>query len=161
MLRNYFKIALRNLFKNKVYLLVNLAGLAFAMSCCILSYTNYDYRNRFDETHRNTENIYRVNTMRLVDGNQQPWGITPATVGKFLQNDIKPVGEVTRLANKRVVLKSGDHVFYENIQFADQAFLDWFTLPLKAGAKSALANRSHVIINEKTAIKLRGRGGAG
>lgn len=150
-------MATRQLVKHKVYMVINLVGLAFALSCCILSYSNYIYRSEFDQNHTRTENIYRINVMRQVDGSQQPWGITPAPLGRFLQQDISSVGTVTRFASKRVVVKAGDHVFHETIHFADKTFFDWFDFPLKAGNETALANQSQLTINQNIAEKYFGK----
>ncbi len=52
MLKNYLRIAARVSLRNKLYVAINLTGLGFALACCIWSYLNYDYRNSFDEIHR-------------------------------------------------------------------------------------------------------------
>jgi len=58
MFYNYLKIDLRNLAKNKVYLLVNLLGLSFAISCCIISYSNYKFQSEFFQNHSNAKRLW-------------------------------------------------------------------------------------------------------
>lgn len=73
MFSNYFKIAFRVLWRNKVYVALNVVGLGFAIACCILAYLNYNYRAKFDKNHSQTENIYRLNSERKADGTKQTW----------------------------------------------------------------------------------------
>ncbi|HZH95222.1 MAG TPA: hypothetical protein VEY06_05020, partial [Flavisolibacter sp.] len=62
MLLNYFKIALRVFRNNKLYILINLLNLGFALACFMLAYLNYGFRNNFDSNFGTTPNIYRLNT---------------------------------------------------------------------------------------------------
>jgi putative ABC transport system permease protein len=86
MFKNYFRIAARVLVRNKVYVALNVAGLGFALACCLLAYLNYDYHARFDANFPHTENVYRINSMRTVDGAVQEWAVTPSALGFALKN---------------------------------------------------------------------------
>jgi hypothetical protein len=123
MFQNYLKIALRVLWKNKVYVAINLLGLGFALTCCILSYINYDYRASFDKNHTRTENIYRLNSVRDIDNSNQPWGITPVAIGEYLAKDMGESGRIARLLGKNLVVKNKDDVFGETVHYADKNIL--------------------------------------
>ena len=77
MFKNYFKIALRNLLRKKMYAFINIFGLSVAIACCLVAYLNYDYSRGFDAFHKNAANIFRVESIRLINGQEQRWGIAP------------------------------------------------------------------------------------
>jgi len=62
MIKNYFKIALRNLKKNRLYGFINVMGLAMSMACCILIFTLVKYHLGFDNFHKGSDRIYRFVT---------------------------------------------------------------------------------------------------
>ena len=157
MLKNYFKIAVRVLWRNKVYVLINLLGLGFALACCILSYVNYDYRASFDSNHRQTENIYRLNSIRNVDKSAQPWGITPVAIGEYLTKDIEENGRIARIFSDIVVIKNKEDIFSERVHYADKNIFSFFTLPLKKGNTSQFENKHTVIISQPVAEKYFGK----
>ena len=64
MLRNYFIITFRNLYKNKIYALINILGLGLALAICIVAYFNHMFGYNFDRSHENFKEIYRVTTNR-------------------------------------------------------------------------------------------------
>lgn len=157
MFRNYLKIAVRVLWKNKVYVAINLLGLGFALACCILSYINYDYRASFDSNHPNTENIYRLNSNRIIDKSSQPWGITPVAIGGYLAKDVEGTGRVTRLFSDNVVVKNKEDVFGERVYYGDKNFFSFFNLPLKEGNYSQFDNKNTIIISQPIAEKYFGK----
>ncbi|MGB6864827.1 MAG: ABC transporter permease, partial [Candidatus Aminicenantaceae bacterium] len=63
MLKNYLKITLRNIKRNKVFSFINIAGLAIGMACCILIVNYIIFENSFDRFHKNADQIYRINTL--------------------------------------------------------------------------------------------------
>lgn len=120
MFSNYLKVALRVLWRNKIYVALNIVGLGFAIACAILAYLNYNYRANFDSNHTNTANIYRINSNRLIDGSQQPWAVVPSALAEAVRQDASGSAQVVRLANASVVIKAGEHVFDERMHFADK-----------------------------------------
>src|ERR1700709_354315 len=105
MFSNYLKIAFRVLWQNKIYVILNIGGLGFAIACCILAYLNYNYRANFDQNHTGTERGYRLNSMRLIDGNKQPGGVTPLPLAKIIEEDVPGLEQVARLSSSAVVVK--------------------------------------------------------
>lgn len=84
MFRNFLKTTLRSLRRNYIYTTINILGMAIGISGTILTYVLFDYEAKFDHFLTNTGNIYRVNEHRLVEGKEQPWGITPMALGPEL-----------------------------------------------------------------------------
>jgi len=60
MLKNYLKIALRHIARNKSYVLINVIGLGLAFACCIIGYVNYQYANQADHFHERLDQIVNV-----------------------------------------------------------------------------------------------------
>lgn len=148
MLSNYLKIASRVLWRNKIYVTLNVIGLGFAIACCILAYLNYNYRANFDHNHVRTEHIYRLNSVRLVDGSKQPWAVIPLPLAQAMQQEPVGVERIARLSSAAVVVKIGENTFDEHIHYADKALFDFFTLPLKSGNLSGFDQSNQVIISE-------------
>ena len=157
MFKNYFKIALRVLWQNKLYVAINLTGLGFALACCLLSYVNYDYRASFDKNHLNTENIYRLNSVRAIDQSMQPWGITPVAVGEYLAKDIEGSGRIARLFSEQVVVKNKSEALNERVHYADKNIFSFFTLPLKQGSYQQFDQPNTIIISQPVAEKYFGK----
>ena len=157
MFNNYFKIALRVLWHNKLYVTINLLGLGFALACCILSYVNYDYRASFDNNHLNTDNIYRINSVKNIGNASQAWGIAPVALGEYLSKDIQGSGRMARLFSEQVVVKNKTDVFNQRVHFADKNFFDFFTLPLTKGNYSQFDKPHTIIISQPMAVKYFGK----
>ncbi|WP_109700431.1 ABC transporter permease [Chitinophaga deserti] len=153
MLSNYLKIAFRVLWRNKIYVVLNIVGLGFAIACCILSYLNYNYRKNFDSNHTQTEHIYRLNSTRLVDGSSQPWAVVPLPLAEAMQKETAGENRIARLNSKAVVVKAGEHTFNEQIHYTDRNLFDFFSFPLKYGNLSAFNQSNQVIISEAFAEK--------
>ncbi len=156
MLQNYFRIAARVLLRNKLYVAINLTGLGFALACCIWSYLNYDYRYHFDEVHRNTEAIYRLNSMRKVDGGTQPWAVTPLPLAEAVARDQSGVARFTRLYSTGATVKRREHVFREKVHYADRTLFSFFSLPLSTGSLADFADGRSLVMGEACAKKYFG-----
>ncbi|MDX1939693.1 MAG: ABC transporter permease, partial [Saprospiraceae bacterium] len=81
MLKNYFKIALRNLLKNKIFSLINIFGLSIGMACCMTILLWVKQELSYDKHHVNNENIYRVGTTFVKNGEESKGAGTPAPLG--------------------------------------------------------------------------------
>ena len=75
MIKNYLLITLRSLMKSKVYILINIFGLAIAIGCCIVAYFNYTFNADFDSHHANAASLYRVGSVREFQNEQTTYGI--------------------------------------------------------------------------------------
>jgi ABC-type antimicrobial peptide transport system permease subunit len=157
MLKNYLKIAIRIFWQHKIYVAINLAGLSFALACCILSYLNYNYRAAFDTNHTHAGNIYRVNALRKIEGASQRWGITPAPLGGALINDVPDVHRMARLYSQTVIVKKDENTINEELHFADKNLFSFFDLPLEAGNYEAFERRNNIVISRSLAIKYFGK----
>nr|WP_321415477.1 ABC transporter permease [uncultured Allomuricauda sp.] len=159
MIRNYLKIAWRNLTKNKGYSLINIGGLAMGMACFLMIALYIENEASFDTYHEKADNIYRV--VHRYDSeereNEQIWGNAP--VGAALKNDFSEIEEKVQFSGRSdVLLEYGNNVFQEsNCFYVEPQVFDVFSWPLIAGnPKTALEAPYSLVITESAAKKYFG-----
>ncbi|MHA7128209.1 ABC transporter permease [Algoriphagus namhaensis] len=166
MLKNYFKIAFRNLLKNKVYSLINIFGLGLGITCCFLIFNFVQKQLSYDTYHTNYDRIYRVihgSTEGGEDVSGQSyadywvWGNAP--IGPVMQNDFPEIEKVVRFSGRADILFTiGEVPFQETgVLFMDSTAFDVFSWDLIYGdPKTALDAPYKVVLTESTAIKYFG-----
>jgi putative ABC transport system permease protein len=161
MLRNYFKIAWRNLMKYKFISFINLFGLTVGLTCCLLIATYILNELSYDRYNKNAENIYRVT--RSFNNADGVVSLNLSTIsppfGYYFPTDFPEIKKMTRLLNNGTTpLKYKDKLINEpNVYFADENLFDVFTLKVLAGdPKTALKDPFSVMLSEETAKKYFG-----
>jgi len=159
MLKNYFKIAFRNLWKNKVYAAINIAGLAIGIAACIMIMLFVLYEKSFDNIH--SKNIYRLNEVQKFEGMvaAQKVGLSMFPMGPTLKNDFPEIRNFTRVRwNDKYQLTFGEkRIFLPHAFFVDSTFLQMFDYPLLKGNRANVLEKPHsAVITEETAQKLFG-----
>ena len=168
MLRNYLKIAWRNLAKNKVFSFINIFGLSVGLTCCILISLYIYHEISYDTYHKNANRIFRLGTVFIDQGVGEPGANTSAPLGKLIQQEYPEVEASARLLNlfrddKTLLQVTGNDSklksFYETKGFlADSNFFQILTYYFKEGdAKTALLEPNSVVISEEIAQKLFGK----
>ena len=159
MLKNYFRSAYRNLYKNPFFSSLNVFGLAIGIVGCLLILLYIAHENSYDNMHENGDRIYRINW----DYNwNETEGISPGTpppLAQFLVNNLPEIEEVTRIYNvpDRVVQRGAVYFNETAIFAADSTFFDVFSFDLMQGdPKTALVQPGSVILTERTARKYFG-----
>ncbi|SHO62486.1 ABC transporter permease [Algoriphagus zhangzhouensis] len=163
MLKNYFKIAWRNLLKKKVYSIINIVGLGIGMTCCVLIFMFVQDELSYDQYHVNKDRIYRVIDGESIEG-QNPdyssfwvWGNAP--VGPALQLDFPEIEKVVQFSGRADILFTvGDVTQQEDgILFMDSTVFDVFSWDLIEGnPKTALVAPYSVVLTESAAKKYFG-----
>ncbi|MGH7451343.1 MAG: ABC transporter permease, partial [bacterium] len=159
MLKNYLKIAFRNLVKNKTYALINIAGLAIGMACCVLIlFYVYDELS-YDRHHENAERIYRLTASYPTTGKH--WACIGPPVGPALKAAIPEIEQVARFKfsdGNRPFLRYEEKQFQEDdILYADSTALLVFSLPLVQGnPATALREPRSLILTQRMAQKYFG-----
>ena len=156
MVRNYIKLALRNLAKNKLISFINIFGLSTAVGVSIVVFSLLEFEFSTDKFHTNREDIFLVMNIVERDGIEQVWGDSPVPIGAMLRQDYPQIKSVVRIANKNMVFKYEDQVFNEYTRFVDPGFLEMFTFPVKYGDINALEDKSRIIISNKLSEKYFG-----
>ncbi len=145
MIKNYITIAFRVLARNKVYVIINLVSMGFALACCMISYLNYNYTESFDSHHIGTESLYRVNSVLTKKGESKLVGIAPLQLSESIGKDLAGIMRVVRLHNSGTLVKQSDHVFHEQVCYADKDIFDVFNFPLKYGSYEKFNDHSVVV----------------
>lgn len=156
MLRNYLKIAWRNLLKNKPFFLINTLGLAVGMAACLLILQYVTFERSYDDFHADVDNIYRIE----LDGKLAFRSATsyPA-IAPTLKKDFPEVVETARLydASTNVVTYNNVHYREDNFYFADNSVFNIFKIDFLSGnPATALADKNTVVLSETTARKYFG-----
>ncbi len=160
MIKNYFKIAWRNLFNNKVDSTINIVGLSIGMAACLLILEFVSFELSYDRFNRNADNIYRVANDRYQHGKLVQHGtITYSAVGPAMKKDFPEIIANTRVEPLGSIILSDNEKKYEvkNSMAVDNEFLSVFSYPLLAGdAKTALREPNNIILSETLARKIFG-----
>jgi putative ABC transport system permease protein len=154
MLKNYLKIALRNIIKYKGYSFINITGLAVGMACCILIFLYIQFEFGYDQFHKDADKIYRVAKDFHQKGEPASCGTaTPPTLAPVILNDFPGVEHAVRLYKGKGVIKSGEKKFIEEgIFYADASFFNIFTFPfIKGNPETALKDPYSAVLTEETA----------
>jgi len=157
MLRNYLLVTLRNLYKNKVYALINILGLGIALSICIVAYFNHMFGYDFDRYHENFEEIYRVTSDRQMQDRDQEFGVIPLPLGPEIKKDLPAVSGAARFMGSYSPVKVGINTFNRRVSYVDADFLDIFTTEMVSGNSSAILDPNNVLISEEMATALYGK----
>jgi predicted permease len=155
MLRNYIKIAWRNLWKNKTFSFINILGLALGMACSLLIMIWVQSELKMDHFHQNDSRLYRVME------NQHYVGVIntfPSTPGVLAENIVKDFPEI-QLASQMLwentpLFTVGNTFEKEKGRYVQGDFLTMFSFPLKEGdPKTALKRPDGLVISQKLADK--------
>ena len=160
MFKNYFKIAWRNLWRNKVFSAINILGLSTGLACCILMFLFIQNELGYDKFHKHSKNIYRITSEAEGPSGKMNLAVTPAPWAPLMKKDYAEIRNYTRLlkAEKTDVGQPGQQHFYESdLIYADSTFLDVFTVELEKGdPKIALDQPNSIILTSETAKKYFG-----
>ncbi|MGZ3752762.1 MAG: ABC transporter permease, partial [Mucilaginibacter sp.] len=158
MIKNYIKTAWRNLWKNKVFSLINILGLSLGMGACLLILQYVNFQLSYDHFNKNADNLYRVVNDRYQNGKLIQHGtITYSAVGKAMKDDYPEV-----VNNARVLQFGETTITYKDKKIpknpaycVDNSLLSMFTFPAIAGdRKTALTEVNTAVISETLARKI-------
>lgn len=160
MLRNYVKIAWRNLLKNKPFFLINTLGLAVGMAACLLILQYVTFERSYDSFHPDADNVYRIELDSYQNGKLAFRSATsyPA-IAPTLKKDFPEVVETARLydASTNVVTFNNIHYREDNYYFADNSIFNLFRIDFLSGnPATALKDKNTVVMSETTARKYFG-----
>ena len=162
MIKNYFKIALRNLSKNKVFSVINISGFAIGLTCFILITVFVIDELSYDKYPAQAENIYRVNLSVAGNGDVAVYPLVDVAVGEGIKNAFPEVKASTRIFSVSDFVKYDDKQFKEeHLAFADSNFLQLFSIPLVEGnTTNALVQPNSIVVSRSFAKKYFGNGEA-
>ncbi len=165
MIRNYFEVAVRNLFRNKTTSFINIFGLAVAFSCSLLIYLYITDELSYDRYNKNADRIYRITREFLSpDGSEYlHLGHLGPPFGSLLKNDFPEFQQVARTLESRVLTsfqESPDQVkslFVDNAYAAEPSLFKIFTFRILEGDPLKTFDEPYkIILSQETAKKLFG-----
>lgn len=158
MFENYLKVTVRNLLRNKTFVIINIMGLGLALACCILAYLNSKSNWNFDKNHANIDHIYKIHNIRENQSDVREYGRVPMPMAVAIDNDLVGVDKVFRFESHVFTVRDvkQDKIFNTSLCYADQGFLESFTFPLLQGDLSAYQNLEQAIVTQEYAKKFYG-----
>ncbi|MEO6166938.1 MAG: ABC transporter permease [Chitinophagales bacterium] len=156
MLKNYLKVALRNLWKNKSFSAINIFGLAVGLATCLLIVLFVQYELNYDQYNKKGANIYRIDGDIQFGGTNFILAVTPPLMSGVLLKDYPEIESSVRFRDYGgFLVKKGNENIQENkVIYTESALFDIFTLPLISGdPKTALTEPHSMVITKSTAEK--------
>ena len=155
MFKNYFKIAWRNLLKNKTFSLINILGLALGMACSLLIMLWVQDEIRMDHFHENDARLFNVMENQHYSGSINTYASTPGILAENIVKDIPEIEKASQfLLETAPVFRVGDIFDNEKGRFVQGDFLSMFSFKLREGdASTALKRPDGVVISKKLADK--------
>lgn len=159
MIKNFFKIAFRNITRHKATTFINVTGLAIGLAASLLILLWVQNELSFDRFNINGKNIYRVEEDQFYSGERYHVTVTPHPSGPVWKQKIPEIKEQTRIYRvRRLLFRQEDKVFFESsLVAADSGFFRMFTMPLVLGDPDKALTAPHsIVLTEKLAEKYFG-----
>lgn len=166
MVKNYLKIALRNLSKRKGFTFINILGLAIGIACCLLIAVYVSHELSYDQFHEKSDRIYRVTQKTVTTAKEENGASTPFPVGPTLKSDYSgQIAQSVRFFDmqektRTILYEGGADVkafLVDNFYFVDSTFFDVFSANLIRGnPQKALSEPLSIVITEGQARRFFG-----
>lgn len=157
MLKNYLKIAIRNLLRNKGFSIINITGLAIGMASALLILLWIQNELSYDRFYPKTDRIYLMYNRDKGSDGIWAWNNTPSPLGPTLKKDYAAVEEYARYFNVTFLTTVGEKRINSQGAFCDSGFLRIFPFPmLKGEAFSAMNGPKNIVLTERMAKRLFG-----
>lgn len=159
MIRNYIKIAWRNLWKNKEYSILNIGGLSIGMAAAMLILLMVQNERSMDMFHHKKDRLYIAGNQSVFNGEIHTWFYTPKPLGPALIEEYPEVANVSRYtSNNNFLFSTEEQKLTSTGAFADSTFLSMFDFPLIEGNKKHLFDHpSNIVITASLAKRLFGK----
>jgi len=158
MFKNYLKIALRNLRRQKLYSFINIFGLSLGVACCLLILLFVEHEWSFDKFHRKADRLFRaVIVEHKIDGGVGKMAYQPLPLGPTLKDEFPEIEKTVRIFTGGGAVSYGDKHFAEGFIFTDPDFFEVFDFTLLQGEPAkVLADPNSIVITRRLAEKYFG-----
>ena len=160
MFKNYVLIAIRSLWKRKLFSFINIVGLSVGIVCFFLIAINLMDEFSYDDFHENTNNLYRVALKRIYPDNVVKYAVIPYSIGEAMLNDFPEIEEMTRILNlqQEIIFRYEDKTYEEDkIFFVEPKFFEIFNIPLlKGNPAQVFPTPNSLVMTRDTALKYFG-----
>lgn len=153
MLKNYIKVAVRQLLRQKFYSSINIIGLAVGMAVCLLVFFYVKHEMTYDQWYSDSDRLYRVNGAFIEDGVEEIINVSPFPLADLLNEAVPEVEAATRLHvewwSDYLLEANGKHQYSKSTARIDKHFFKIFDVPFLYGdAKSALDRPEKVVVSK-------------
>src|SRR5689334_17783298 len=154
MLKNYFKIAFRNLWRHKIFSLINIMGLAVGMTAGFLIFLYVSFELSYDSFHSKADRIYRIvadikTPTEVINADRPAWAVPPNVKAEFPE-----VESFVRVADDGLLIRKGDEAFQEdNAAWVDSSFFHVFDFKLLKGNPQTVLKEPYTIVLSEVAAK--------
>lgn len=158
MIRNYLKIAFRNLAKHKMFSFINVMGLSAGMAACFLIALYVHFKMTYDAFNTKADRIYRVSTDIQTSSETLRYSISPWAMASNMQNEFPEIENYARVRKDQMLFRTGDRKFKEeNVLLADSTLFQVFDFKLlKGDPRTALTAPLRIVMTESAARKYFG-----
>ncbi|WP_335965099.1 ABC transporter permease [Galbibacter sp. PAP.153] len=157
MIKNYLKIALRNLWKDKTFTGLNMLGLTVAFTVAILLSIYALFELSYDRFHENIDRIYNVYTTAQSPDGPEVSTAKPIPFALALQKEVPGVEKITKYNGGNVLVTYGDKQLRMEAAYVDPDFFSIFSFPvIKGNEQHLVEDESSIVITQKTAKTLFG-----
>ncbi|MCE7997026.1 MAG: FtsX-like permease family protein [Roseivirga sp.] len=153
MFKNYFKIGLRNLWKQKVPSTINCIGLALAIACCLVAYKFAERDFFIDTFHEKKDQIYLVTPVKMRNNTPRTSSVTDSRISDLIVTDVPGLEAVTRYQSTVLNITSDDREFRSYVGFVDRNFFSQFSFEIIHGEPDPLNAPDKIVVDEKVAEK--------
>lgn len=157
MFKNYFKIAFRNLKKQKTFTTINVLGLSIGMSISLLAVAMYIDLKQFDTWHPDAEDVYRMTTTVTKAGDKEKYSSAPPALTYRLKEEIPSIYKSVHINPSFYALinHKGNNISAHGY-FTEASFFEMFNFKLASGSPEILNDPGQVILTKELATKLYG-----
>ncbi len=159
MLKNYFKIAWRNLWKNRTFTVLNLGGLTISLAACLIIFFWASDELNYDTAGSNADRVFRVAlTLQAKDQPDKQFALTAAPLAPVLVKDFPEIEKAIRISFNGVLIRNkNDHFYTNKFIYTDPDFFDVFGFSLLRGnPHTALNETNSAVLSESMARKCFG-----
>ncbi|MCK4852747.1 MAG: ABC transporter permease [Bacteroidales bacterium] len=159
MFKNFLKVAIRNIFRQKIYALINILGLAIGLACSLLIMVFIMHELSYDMFHSKKDQIYRLCIKGKIGETEMDMAYTAVPTAPAFKQEFPEITEAIRLENRNDVLfRYGEKSFVEDdLLWADSTFFKIFDFRLISGQPDrVLTEPQTIVLTEKMANKYFG-----
>ncbi|MEM1003624.1 MAG: ABC transporter permease, partial [Bacteroidota bacterium] len=157
MILSYFKIAYRNLLKNKGYSFLNIFGLAIGITCASLIFLWVEDQISYNTNFPKQDRVYYVPTNQKFEGEWRTFYSTPGPLAEDMRNEIPGIVRATRSSPEKLLFRLGENSLSSSGRYADADFLEIFSLNFVQGQReTAFKSPEGIVIDEDLAVQLFG-----
>ena len=159
MIKNYFKIAWRNMWKNKAFTSLNLGGLTISLSACLIIFLWIKDELNYENAASNADRVFRVAlTLQAKNQPDKDFAVTAPPLAGVLEKDFPEIEKAVRITRSSMLIGyRNEHFYSTDFIYADSSFFDVFGFPMiKGNPRTALLQTNQAVISESMAKKYFG-----